>query len=121
MYPTLCELCGLPVPAHCEGLSFVPLLEDADRAWKRAAFSQYPRRGGEVMGTTMRTDRFRYTIWEDAATGEVLARELYDHAEDPHENVNAALSPVYADVVARLEAQLRRGWEGARPAAPAPA
>lgn len=116
MYPTLCELCGLPVPEHCEGLSFVPLLDDPDRPWKRAAFSQYPRRGGEVMGTTMRTDRFRYTVWEDVTSGEVLARELYDHAEDPHENVNAALSPAYREEVARLEAQLRRGWQGARSA-----
>jgi hypothetical protein len=63
----------------------------------------------------MRTDRFRYTQWEDAATGEVLARELYDHAEDPHENVNAAQSPAYAEIVERLEAQLREGWQGALP------
>ncbi|MGC9347399.1 MAG: sulfatase [Anaerolineae bacterium] len=115
MYPTLCELCGLRVPEHCEGLSLVPLLDDPDRAWKSAAFSQYPRRGGEVMGTTMRTDRYRYTQWEDAASGEVLARELYDHAEDPHENVNAALNPAYAEVVEELEAKLRRGWQGALP------
>ena len=42
MYPTLCELAGVPVPEHVEGHSFVPLLEDPDQDWKRAAFSQYP-------------------------------------------------------------------------------
>ena len=42
MYPTLCDLAGLARPAHLEGHSFAPLLLDPQRAWKRAAFSQFP-------------------------------------------------------------------------------
>jgi iduronate 2-sulfatase len=42
MFPTLCELSGVPIPKHVEGHSFVPLLNAPDRAWKKAAFSQYP-------------------------------------------------------------------------------
>ncbi len=42
IFPTLCELTGVPVPQRMEGHSFVPLLESPSREWKRAAFSQYP-------------------------------------------------------------------------------
>ena len=42
MYPTLCELAGLPLPEHLEGTSFVPLLERRGRPWKSAVFSQFP-------------------------------------------------------------------------------
>lgn len=42
MYPTLCELAGVPVPRHVEGKSFAPLLDDPGREWKKAVFSQFP-------------------------------------------------------------------------------
>jgi iduronate 2-sulfatase len=42
MYPTLCDLAGLEKPSHLEGHSFAALLEDPQREWKKAAFSQFP-------------------------------------------------------------------------------
>jgi len=112
IYPSLCELCGLPLPRHLEGTSFAPLMDDPDQPWKSAAFSQYPR--GRNMGYSLRTERYRYTEW--GLLGEVpLAVELYDHQTDPAENVNVAGHAANRELVARLSAKLRRGWRGALP------
>jgi len=113
IYPTLCDACGLEIPGHLEGLSMVPLLDDPDRQWKKAAFSQYPR--GNVMGYTMRTERFRYTEWQDRKTKKVMARELYDHQKDPQENINAVAQPEYSQDVERLARMLKGGWRAALP------
>lgn len=112
MYPTLCDLCGIETPAHCEGTSFAPLMDDPDQEWKKAAFSQYPR--GQVMGYAMRTDRYRYIEWQDKDNGEINARELYDHANDSQENTNIANS-AEASLLEELSRQLREGWENSRP------
>ena len=113
IYPTLCQACGLSLPGHLEGLSMMPLVDEPGRPWKKAAFSQYPR--GRVMGYTMRTERFRYTEWQDRKTKEVMARELYDHEKDPQENVNAVDAPQYEQDVRRLALMLQQGWRGALP------
>jgi iduronate 2-sulfatase len=119
MYPTLAELCSLPLPEGLEGTSMKPLLEDPTRRWKTAAFTQHPRpayyRGAvpEAMGYSMRTDRYRYTEWK-SLDGDVVAVELYDHRDDPHENVNLA-GTADKRLLTKLAHQLRAGWQAARP------
>jgi arylsulfatase A-like enzyme len=113
IYPTLCEACSLTIPSHLEGRSMMPLLDNPQRPWKKAAFSQYPR--GRVMGYTMRTKRFRYTEWRDRKTGKVIARELYDHEKDPQENINVVDQPEYESDIQRLAGMLKRGWRSALP------
>lgn len=118
IYPTLSELAGLPLPAHLEGHSFKPVLENPRRAWKSAAFSQYPRRpeGRALMGYSMRTDRYRFTAWVDRGDhSKIDAIELYDHQTDRQENVNIAREPRHAALVAKLTDQWRKGWRGALP------
>jgi arylsulfatase A-like enzyme len=123
IYPTLAELCGLPLPPHLEGTSFVPVLQDPQHTWKPAAFSQYPRGGKEIaqslMGYSMRTDRYRFTRWvQKNDHSKVDAVELYDHATDPRENVNIANEPQNAALVAQLTEQWLKGWRGAVPSKP---
>ncbi len=93
IYPSLAQLAGLPLPAHLQGHSFAPLLDKPDQPWKRAAFSQYPRKDN-LMGYAMRTDRYRFVSWQDYKDHhQVVATELYDHRTDPQETVNLAARP----------------------------
>lgn len=114
IYPTLSDLAGIPKPSHLEGTSLAPLMADPRVPWKAAAFSQYPRQG--VMGYSMRTDRYRYTLWQLTDDARANAGvELYDHTIDPFETVNLAGLPESAEIVAKLDLQLRRGWKHAIP------
>jgi iduronate 2-sulfatase len=115
LYPTLAELAGLSAPATIEGTSFAPLLKNPKLPWKRAAFSQYPR-GGNRLGTAMRTDRYRYVEWVDK-DGALIGRELYDHRTDPQENENIAEREENAALVISLSDELRAGWKAAVPEA----
>jgi len=114
IFPTLAELCGLPVPEACEGLSWAPLLDDPARPWKEAAFSQYPR--GRLMGYTLRSGPWRYTEWIDRKTGKAEFRELYDHAAGPVSDRNLADAPEHAATANRLSARLDggKGWTSCR-------
>jgi len=114
IYPTLCELAGLPIPSGLEGTSLVPVINNPKRPWKKAAFSQYPR-PGNVMGYSMRTERYRYTEWIKRDNNEVVATELYDYETDPLGNENIASKPENKDLVARLSKQLHDGWKSSLP------
>ncbi len=112
LYPTLCELAGVPVPAALDGRSFAALLGDPARTVKDAAFSQFPRRheGRDYMGYALRTERHRYVEWVDKQTGETTHRELYDETRDPDENVNIAGQPEQSAVIRGLSERLWRGF-----------
>ncbi len=112
IYPTLCELAGLPLPEGLEGTSLVPVMNDPGRPWKKAAFSQYPRQ--KVMGHSIRTDRYRYTEWAEPGQ-EPVGVELYDHQTDPAENVNIAGLAENKELVAKLSKMLKDGWQAAKP------
>jgi len=106
IYPTLVELCGLPMPKGLEGTSMAPLLSDPNRAWKKGAFTT--TRDGSAK--SVRTERWRYNEW-----GSPEAAELYDHETDPHEYHNLAKDPAHADKVRELSDLLHAGWKAALP------
>jgi iduronate 2-sulfatase len=111
LYPSLAELCGLPVPADLDGKSMAPLLSDPSQPWKKAALSQFPRPWGYrwktgEMGYSVRTQRFRYTEWIDWKTGKMVAQELYDHRIDSLETRNVAYKDAYRKWIPELSKTL---------------
>jgi arylsulfatase A-like enzyme len=91
IYPTLCEVCNLPVPKHVEGVSVKPLLADPNAAWDKPAVTTYMENNHAV-----RTEKWRYIRYHDGT------EELYDHTKDPLEWTNLASRPEHAAVKKEL-------------------
>jgi iduronate 2-sulfatase len=104
LYPTLADLAGLKPPKDLEGASLRPLLDDPKKAWDRPAYTQVQR--GNFPGYSVRTERWRYTEWDDGAKG----AQLYDHDADPHESKNLIDDPKHAKVVAEMKALVKKNW-----------
>lgn len=99
IYPSLCELCGLETPTHCQGESFVRLLKDPSAEGKPFAIGRFGA------GDTIRTDKFRYTEYS-AKQQPPHAKMLYDHQQDPQEDTNIVGRPKLSDTVKTLSEQL---------------
>ncbi|MHB1021120.1 MAG: sulfatase [Acidobacteriaceae bacterium] len=106
IYPTLAELCNLAgTPDNLHGESLVPLLKNPEAAWSKPAITQVERPATEnprLSGYSVRTERYRYTSWQDGYAGE----ELYDYQNDPHEMKNLASDPRMHRIKATLQTQL---------------
>jgi len=103
--PTLCDLAGVPLPGRVDGRSLAPLLRaggDDSGAWTaRPAFTEVQHNA--IRGVSMRSGRWRYTVWNGGEAG----RQLYDHNSDPHELKNLADLPDHAATVQALDAEMR--------------
>jgi iduronate 2-sulfatase len=112
IYPTLAELCGLEKPAHLEGQSIVENLNNPETEQDRYVCTVWPleRTNYEktVMGYSIKNKRYNYVEWVKLSSGEVMARELYDHQVDPNETVNLAGKSEYDEINAELEMVCKR-------------
>ena len=111
LYPTLVDLCELKRPSpHLHGTSLKPLIENPGAAWDRPAITQVQRERDNrtVNGYSIRTERHRYTMWEDGREGE----EFYDYATDPRELKNLARDTAADPLKSKLKTRMQKIVEG---------
>ena len=112
LHATLAELCGLTAPTT-DGTSLKPLLDDPAAKWELPAITQVSRgtptatgqpigKNPWFLGTSVRTERYRFTEWDGGKKGV----QLFDYEKDSTEGKNLADDASYADVVKRIKGLL---------------
>ena len=106
LFPTLCELCDVPIPeksetvggAGLDGESLVSLLSGEAKGWRDETVSQFG--AGDVM---IRRGALKYCFYERFGGAEVL----FDLERDPHETQNFLKEPRYEAKIESLRARRR--------------
>lgn len=92
LFPTLCDLTGVPIPDFAHGVSLVPMLEDP-------AYAGHPAISYTGGAQTIRTDTHRMILHKDGFV------ELYDHQTPDGETRNVATD--HLGLVSQLTHQLQ--------------
>jgi arylsulfatase A-like enzyme len=100
LYPTICDMAGIEVPATVQGRSLVPVL-------RGEAESVYPCVFGHFRDTQrmIRTDR-----WKLVHYPQIGKYQLFDLENDPYERESLAVGPCRASVFAELRSKLE-AWQ----------
>ncbi len=101
IFPTVCDLIGIPVPASVEGQSLAPLLKDQKGRVRDSVFYAYKhiQRG-------VRTDRFKLILYNVEGK---QTTQLFDLYNDPWELNNLANDPAVAGRIEELT-RLLKEW-----------
>ena len=125
VFPTICDLAGVAIPKNLDGKSLKPLMLNNKAKGKEYAISQYPRKlkkaemaklgytDAKMMGYSLRTNQYRYTIWmnnfnskEAFNESQVYTSEMYDYVKDPLEKVNVVNDKNYTSISASLKSKM---------------
>ena len=129
VYPTLCDLAGIPHPPWLQGASLMPLVRGEVEAPHDEVFAEMTFHAAYEPVRAIRTPRWKYirrfddyphpvlANCDDSATKELLVdkgwgeqvvprEQLYDLVFDPHELRSLAADPAAAEVLGRLRSRL---------------
>jgi arylsulfatase A-like enzyme len=103
--PTILEFAGIQKPEQMQGMSFVPLLQQKEIAWRNKVFYEYYWEDAFPQTPTIfgvRTDRYKY-IFNHGVWG---INELYDLENDPLEVNNLIRNPEYDSLAKNLKNEM---------------
>ncbi len=125
VFPTICDLAGVPIPTKLDGISLRPLMLNNSAKVNDYSISQYPRKlkklemikkgytDSKMMGYSLRTDKYRYTIWMNNFTSkqpfnesQVYASEMYDYVNDPLEKINVVNDKNYTAISIEMKSKM---------------
>jgi len=103
--PTFAYLAGAPIPETVDGMSLLPLLQDANALWRdEILLEHWPTEEGVGAMVpefyAVRTPQWKYVEYITAE------KELYDLVNDPYELTNLAGKSKYREIEAELAARL---------------
>jgi N-acetylglucosamine-6-sulfatase len=99
--PTIAALGGAEPTTPVDGLDMTPLLDGSATSWRTGLLTEFE--GDDVIPPWFALRTAEGYTYVEYATGE---RELYDARTDPLQLSNLADDPAFADLVARLSAEL---------------
>ena len=106
--PTFLELAGVKVPEDIQGESLLPLLKGKKPAsWRKSLyyhFYEYPAEHMVKRHYGVRTDPYKLIHFYN----DIDAWELYDLEKDPAEMHNVINDPAYSEVLADMQAELKK-------------
>lgn len=108
IYPTLCELAGIPIPESVEGMSMKPLLDEPAASssgtyHRETTYTIY--RDIQRMVTDGEWKLIRYYLSEETGMG-TNRLQLYNLANDPWEMTDLTFDPQYSSHLERLAGHL---------------
>lgn len=105
MFPTTCELAGIPIPKTVEAKSFVPVLQGTTQEIYPAVFGYY--KDDQRMIRTPRWKLIRYP--------KIDKRQLFDLENDPDERVDLSTVPEHHQVMVDLQNRLDEWFQARSP------
>ena len=104
IYPTFCEVAGLPGPERAAGRSLIPVLRGEELPHDRTVFSEIAWQP-DWQGCMIRRQHWKYCWYLDGAA------ELYNLEADPEENVNLAADDQHEVIRDDLHRRLVAFWQ----------
>jgi arylsulfatase A-like enzyme len=103
LYPMLCEMSGVPIPASVEGKSFSVVIADNSKSFRDVSFHAYGMKGKMQRGVC--DGRWKFHKYEVNGT---ITRLLFDLQNDPDEMHDLVADPAAAAQLDRMEKLLAK-------------